>query len=104
MQPTQDKQISRLRFKYNTTILSSQLNELREAITTEATALYETTEKNNIINIVLCGKVAEKFSKRDKSKFGKKVTFAENIKSSFHEVARANSQEGLSQNSQEKDQ
>lgn len=47
---------------------------------------------------------SEKFSKRDKSKSGKKVTFAENLISSFHEVARVNSQEGLSQNSQEKDQ
>ncbi|KAL1802824.1 hypothetical protein ACET3Z_031471 [Daucus carota] len=88
--PTQDKQITRLRFKYNTTILSSHLNELKEPITTEAVALYNTAEKHNIINVVLAGKVAEKFPAK---KSGKRVKFAVNLISSFHEVERS-SQEG----------
>ena len=90
LQPTQDKQITRLRFKYNTTILSSHLNELKEPITTEAVALYNTAEKHNIINVVLAGKAAEKFPTK---KSGKRVKFAVNLISSFHEVERS-SQEG----------
>ena len=104
MQATQDKQISRLRFKYNTTILSSQLNEFREPIIAEATALYNTSENHNIINIVLSGKAAEKFLKRDKKKSGKQVRFAVNLISSFLEVLRANSQEGPSKNNQPNEQ
>ncbi|KAL1806202.1 hypothetical protein ACET3Z_029270 [Daucus carota] len=88
--PTQDKQITRLRFKYNTAILSSHLNELKEPITTEAVGLYNTAEKHNIINVVLAGKVAEKFPAK---KSGKRVKFAVNLISSFHEVERS-SQEG----------
>lgn len=104
MQATQDKQISRLRFKYNTTILSSQLNEFREPIIAEATALYNTAENHNIINIVLSGKAAEKFLKCDKKKSGKWVRFAVNLISSFLEVLRANSQEGPSKNNQPNEQ
>ncbi|KAL1826526.1 hypothetical protein ACET3Z_004938 [Daucus carota] len=90
---THDKQITRLRFKYNIAILSSHLNELREPITTEATSLYNTAEKHNIINVVLAGKAAEKFPTK---KSGKRVKFAVNLISSFHEVDRS-SQEGPSQ-------
>ncbi|KAL1803201.1 hypothetical protein ACET3Z_031848 [Daucus carota] len=88
--PTQDKQITRLRFKYNTAILSSHLNELKEPITTEAVGLYNTAEKHNIINVVLAGKAAEKFPTK---KSGKRVKFAVNLISSFHEAERS-SQEG----------
>ena len=90
LQPTQDKQITRLRFKYNTAILSSHLNELKEPITTEAIGLYNTAEKHNIINVVLAGKAAEKFPTK---KSGKRVKFAVNLISSFHEAERS-SQEG----------
>ena len=90
MQATQDKQITRLRFKYNTTILSSHPNELREPITTEAITLYNIAEKHNIINVVLAGKATEKFPTK---KSGKRVKFTVNLISSFHEVERS-SQEG----------
>ena len=62
--------------------------------------MYNTAEKHNIINVVLAGKAAEKFPRK---KSGKRVNFAVNLISSFHEVSVDNSQEGPSQEGSSKE-
>ena len=88
MQVHQDNKIGRLHVKYNTTFMSSQLNELRGPILEEASALFVKGAEINLFNLVKSATAAGKKNILDLGK--NNVTFVENLISSFHKEAVGN--------------
>lgn len=88
-QYVQYAQLVKLRVKYNNAILSSKINEKREAIIKEGLYLYNEAAANKVLNLVIESSQSSqgepKGADNNQPEKKKTVTFAKNLTSTFAE-------------------
>ncbi|KAL1809480.1 hypothetical protein ACET3Z_026470 [Daucus carota] len=84
----QESQITKLRVKYNSAILSFPLNEKRTSILKEATDLFNKVAQKKLVNILNSSPTSRRTDTGPKEK--KMVRFAKNLSSTFEEAAKKN--------------
>ncbi|KAK1377836.1 hypothetical protein POM88_016618 [Heracleum sosnowskyi] len=85
----QDNQIIRLRVKYNNSILSSNLNEMKDEILNHANQLFDKGAEKRLMKLVAqisAGKSSIARNYKGKGANRKTVTFAANLARSFDEA------------------
>ncbi|KAK1373206.1 hypothetical protein POM88_029399 [Heracleum sosnowskyi] len=82
---SQDNQICRLRVKYNNAILSSNLNEKKDGVVTQAKQLFNEATQKKLMNFIVQASASRNKGSNMTSNSAKKktVTFATNLARNF---------------------